>query len=108
VVAEDETGEPLSVGRKTRAEPPAIRRALQIRDGHCRFPGCTSTRVDAHHIIHWADGGETSMDNLMLVCRHHHRLLHEGGFSCERLSDGRFVFRDPRGRQLPACGRRAL
>ncbi len=57
-------GEPLSVGRKTRTIPPAIRRALKRRDGGCRFPGCTCTRfVDAHHIRHWADGGETSMDD---------------------------------------------
>lgn len=108
VVAEDDEGEPLSIGRRTRAIPPAIRRALQIRDGHCRFPGCTSTRVDAHHIVHWADGGETSLENLVLECRHHHRLLHEGGFSCERLPDGSLVFRDALGQELPASGRLAL
>lgn len=108
VVTEDDEGEPLSIGRRTRAIPPAIRRALQIRDGICRFPGCTSTRVDAHHIVHWADGGETSLENLVLQCRHHHRLLHEGGFSCERLADGRLVFRDPLGQELPASGRLAL
>ncbi len=108
VVAEDDDGEPLAIGRRTRAIPPAIRRALQIRDGHCRFPGCTSTRVDAHHIVHWADGGETSLDNLVLQCRHHHRLLHEGGFSCERLPGGRLVFRDSRGQELPVSGRLAL
>ncbi|MGH6628122.1 MAG: DUF222 domain-containing protein, partial [Burkholderiales bacterium] len=79
------TGEPLSVGRKTRTVPPAIRRALQRRDGGCRFPGCTCTRfVDAHHIHHWADGGETDIDNLVLLCRHHHRLVHEGGFGLSR------------------------
>jgi len=68
-------GEPLSVGRKTRTIPPAIRRALRRRDGGCRFPGCSATRfVDAHHVHHWADGGETCMDNLVLLCRRHHRL----------------------------------
>lgn len=102
VLTEGAAGEPLSIGRKTRAIPPAIRRALQIRDRHCRFPGCTNARVDAHHLVHWADGGETSLDNLLLLCRHHHRLLHEGGFSCERFSDGKIVFRDPRGRELTA------
>lgn len=102
VLTGNEKGEPLSVGRKTRVIPPAIRRALQVRDGHCRFPGCTNTRVDAHHIVHWADGGETRLDNLLLLCRHHHRLLHEGGFTCERLPGGRIVFRGPRGREIRA------
>ncbi|MGH6820789.1 MAG: DUF222 domain-containing protein, partial [Methylocella sp.] len=70
--------EALSVGRKTRTVPPAIRRALQRRDGGCRFPGCTCSRfVDAHHIHHWADGGATHINNLVLLCRHHHRLVHE-------------------------------
>jgi hypothetical protein len=73
--------EPLSVGRKTRIVPPSLRRALQRRDRGCRFPGCSCTRfVDAHHIHHWADGGETHINNLVLLCRHHHRLVHEGGF----------------------------
>jgi hypothetical protein len=73
----------LLVGRKTRAVPPAIRRALRLRDRGCRFPGCTHTRfVDAHHIRHWADGGETKLSNLVELCGRHHRLLHEGGFSC--------------------------
>ena len=66
-------------GRKTRTIPPAIRRALNSRDGGCRFPGCTHQRyVDAHHIEHWADGGETKLSNLVTLCRLHHRLVHEG------------------------------
>jgi len=78
-------GEPLAIGRKTRVISPAMRRALKRRDGGCCFPGCTNTRfVDAHHIEHWADGGATRLDNLVLLCRHHHRLIHEGGFSIER------------------------
>lgn len=96
-VDEDEGGEPLSVGRKIRSIPPAIRRALTLRDGGCRFPGCTHDRfVDGHHIKHWANGGETSLENLVLLCRHHHHLVHEGGFSCEKSRDGEIVFRDPR------------
>lgn len=72
-------GEPLSVGRKTRTVPPGIRRALRTRDRRCRFPGCTETRfVDAHHIRHWAHGGDTSLDNLVQLCRFHHRFVHEG------------------------------
>ncbi|MGD9021523.1 MAG: DUF222 domain-containing protein [Lysobacterales bacterium] len=98
-----QNGEPINIGRKSRAIPPATRRALQRRDQGCRFPGCTCTRfVDAHHIKHWADGGETSLDNLVLLCRHHHRAVHEGGFSVHALADGRICFIDPKGRRLPA------
>lgn len=80
-ILENAEGEPLNVGRKTRVIPPALRRALKRRDGGCRFPGCTHTRfVDGHHILHWADGGETRLDNLVSLCRQHHRLLHEGGY----------------------------
>jgi hypothetical protein len=94
-------GQPLSVGRKSRTIPPAIRRALQRRDGGCRFPGCTATRfVDAHHIHHWADGGETSMNNLVLLCSRHHHLVHEGGFGLEKV-DGAFRFINPQGLVIP-------
>jgi len=102
-------GEPLSVGRKTRTIPPAIRRALKRRDGGCRFPGCSATRfVDAHHIHHWADGGETRLDNLVLLCRRHHRLLHEGGYSIDSRPTGEIRFSRPDGRVLaPGQGRRS-
>jgi hypothetical protein len=99
---EDAEGIPLSVGRQTRSIPPWLRRALQARDGGCRFPGCTHTRfVDGHHIRHWADGGETSLDNLVLLCRYHHRLVHEGGFACERTVTGEVIFRSPDDERLP-------
>lgn len=99
---EDENGEPFSIGRRSRSIPPALRRALRIRDGGCRFPGCTHTRfVDGHHIVHWADNGETRLDNLILLCRHHHHLVHEGGFTCEKSKDGEIYFRDQRQRPLP-------
>lgn len=95
--AENESGEPLAIGRRSRSIPPAIRRALRLRDGGCRFPGCTNTRfVDGHHIVHWADNGETSLDNLILLCRHHHHLVHEGGFTCEKAYDGEVCFKDQR------------
>jgi hypothetical protein len=95
---EDEDG---SVGRRTRSIPPAIRRALQRRDRGCRFPGCTAhCFVDAHHITHWADGGETKMDNLVLLCRHHHRLVHEGGYAVRMTAHGP-EFADPTGRTIP-------
>ncbi|MEM6584045.1 MAG: DUF222 domain-containing protein, partial [Pseudomonadota bacterium] len=81
-VLEDDKGNVLNVGRKTRTVPDRIRRALEERDKTCRFPGCCESRyVDAHHVQHWADGGETSLDNLVTLCRHHHRLLHSGAFS---------------------------
>jgi len=99
---DSEEGEPLSVGRKTRSIPPAIRRALKRRDGGCRFPGCSCNRfVDAHHIQHWADGGETSMDNLLLLCRRHHRLVHEEGFGLKRNADGAIQFTLPDGKLIP-------
>ncbi|UJA19700.1 DUF222 domain-containing protein [Thermoleophilia bacterium SCSIO 60948] len=102
-VAQIERGERvLSVGRRTRVVPPQIRRALAGRDPACRFPGCSSRRgLDAHHVRHWQDGGETALDNLVLVCRRHHRALHEGGCSVEQRTDGDgFVFRDPHDRLL--------
>jgi hypothetical protein len=101
---EDDDGNALNVGRKTRSIPPAIRRALQRRDGGCRFPGCTCSRfVDAHHIRHWADGGETSMHNLVLLCRRHHRLVHEGGFSIRQTASGEMIFSDPQGQAIPTA-----
>lgn len=94
----------LNVGRKSRTVPPSIRRALQHRDKGCRFPGCSCKRfVDAHHIHHWADGGETSMQNLVLLCRHHHRLVHEGGFSLRVLPGGGFEFTNPDGNRVAAA-----
>ena len=100
-ITECEHGEPLSIGRRSRTIPPAIRRMLRARDGGCRFPGCTSHRfVDGHHIVHWADGGETSVDNLVSLCRHHHILVHEGGFDCKRSKDGEIYFIDRRERRI--------
>ncbi len=99
---EDPKGEPLSIGRKSRSIPPAIRRALRRRDQGCRFPGCSCTRfVDAHHIKHWVDGGETSMNNLVLLCRSHHRLVHEAGYGIELTADKGAVFRLPDGKLIP-------
>jgi hypothetical protein len=97
-VLEDANGNVLNVGRKTRAIPPSIRRALQIRDQGCRFPGCCESRyVDAHHVQHWCDGGETRLDNLVLLCRHHHRLLHQEGYEIVKHGEQRFEFLTPRG-----------
>ena len=91
-------GEPLGVGRRTRAIPPAVRRALHNRDRGCRFPGCPAThRLHGHHVQHWANGGETALDNLVLLCPAHHRLVHEGGFEVRRLDDGAIRFSAPNG-----------
>ncbi len=94
-------GQPLDVGRKTRSIPPAIRRALGVRDRTCRFPGCDHHRwLDAHHIEHWLHGGETKLGNLVLICPTHHRLLHEGGFTVSLGDQGQAMFRNPEGRAL--------
>jgi hypothetical protein len=106
-IVENERGEVLNVGRRTRSIPPAIRRALDARDHGCRFPGCTHTRyVDAHHVKHWAHGGETKASNLVQLCRFHHRKVHEGGVVVQALDDGafRFVRRDGRAFDSPAPG----
>jgi Domain of unknown function (DUF222)/HNH endonuclease len=94
----------LDVGRKTRAIPASIRRALDARsEGRCQFPGCENRRwVDAHHIVHWARGGQTKIDNLVLLCSRHHRLVHEGGFGVARAADDSLAFRRPDGRTVPA------
>ncbi len=103
VMTHDEAGSVLDVGRKRRTVPPAIRRALDHRDGGCRFPGCGVTYTDAHHIRHWAEGGETKLGNLILVCAMHHRALHEGGFSVELdHRTGGPQFRRPDGGRLEA------
>jgi Domain of unknown function (DUF222)/HNH endonuclease len=91
--------EPLDVGRRTPVVPPAMRRAVAVRDRGCRFPGCDRPQgwCDAHHVVHWADGGPTALQNLVLLCRRHHRMVHaRRGFSL-RLEDGRPVFRGPFG-----------
>jgi hypothetical protein len=107
-VLENEHGEPLDVGRKTRSIPPAIRRALRTRDAGCRFPGCTHQRyVDAHHIEHWADGGETKLSNLVTLCRLHHRLVHEGQIRIETPPQGGWRFVRPDGRHYEVIRRTA-
>jgi hypothetical protein len=93
-------GEVLDVGRSTRTVSKALRRALQARDGGCAMPGCTEDRawrLHAHHVWHWADGGPTCLDNLVLVCKAHHHAIHHDSFSVTLAAGGRFVFRNPDG-----------
>ena len=81
---------PIDVGRATRSIPPALGRALRVRDGGCRFPGCDAP-IDwthGHHLHHWTAGGETKLANLYLLCAYHHRLVHEGGWRLVREDDG--------------------
>ena len=87
--------EPLDVGRRTPVVPPSMRRAVVLRDRRCRFPGCDRrhTWCDAHHVVHWADGGATAAHNLVLLCRRHHRMVHEGGKFLLEMDDGHPVFR---------------
>ena len=94
--------EPLDVGRKTQVVPPGMKRALVARDKGCRFPGCDRPPpwCDAHHVIHWADGGPTAISNLTLLCRRHHRLVHRpSGFGLKMI-EGRPVFSRPDGSVL--------
>jgi len=103
-LVEDEHGNPLNVGRKTRSIPGAIKRALLARDGHrCRFPGCTNAvYLEGHHIEHWAEGGETSLENLVITCSFHHRFLHEYEYTVQLDADGTPIFRNEHGRVVPA------
>ena len=105
-ITEDDSGHPLNVSRKTRSIPPAIRRALRSRDHGCAFPGCTHTRfLDGHHVRHWADGGETKLSNLVLLCRFHHRLVHEGVVKVQILDDGALQFGNAQGKPFkPSVG----
>jgi hypothetical protein len=107
-IVEDDRGTPLDVGRKQRTVSTPLKRALWARDRGCSFPGCHKTRyVDAHHIHHWADGGDTSLENLTLLCTHHHTLLHEGGFTIHRDSTGGIFYRRLDGRVIPRSGYRS-
>ena len=97
----DDTGRPLDVGRKHRVVSGALKKAVFARDRTCTFPGCHHTRyLDAHHVQHWADGGETNLENLLLLCTAHHTLVHEGGFSIRRYRDARWYFVRPDGRPV--------
>ena len=96
----------LNLSRKHRLVQPALRRALEARDRGCRFPGCSHERwLDAHHVVHWADGGETSLGNTLLLCSSHHRLLHEGGFAIRADANGEWQFQNAKGmREIPGGG----
>ena len=96
----------IDVGRSKRVISGAARKALAARDGHCRWPGCErpASWCDGHHLVHWIHGGVTDLDNLVLLCRRHHRMVHEGGWQLIKTDDGRVmpvapptIFDRPRG-----------
>jgi hypothetical protein len=97
----DAAGNVVEVGARTRTIPPALRRALQHRDQGCRFPGCGVRVTQGHHLRHWAQGGPTTLSNLALLCRRHHRAVHEEGYQVERRSDGGLRFSRPDGGEVP-------
>jgi hypothetical protein len=101
LMCQDAEGRVIEVGARTRTIPPAIRRALQHRDKGCRFPGCGVRFGQGHHIRHWAHGGPTTLSNLTMLCRRHHRAVHEQGFLVERQPDGELQFKRPNGVAIP-------
>jgi hypothetical protein len=108
-VLEDENGKVLNIGRRARTVPASLRRALDVRDKTCRFPGCSESRtVESHHIEHWADGGETSLDNMAKMCKSHHTQLHRGCFDVrveppvDDQGEAQLVFTTSSGRRIEA------
>jgi hypothetical protein len=101
VMRHDDHGHLLEIGARTRTIPPALRRALHHRDRSCRFPGCGVRFGQGHHLRHWAQGGPTTLSNLALLCRRHHRAVHEEGYQVARGPDGALRVRRPDGRPLP-------
>jgi hypothetical protein len=101
VMRHDDEGRVVEIGARTRTIPPALRRALHHRDRGCRFPGCGVSNGQGHHLHHWAHGGPTTLSNLALLCRRHHRAVHEEGYEVVRGPDGALRFKRPDGRPLP-------
>jgi Domain of unknown function (DUF222)/HNH endonuclease len=82
----------IDVGRSKRVIDGGLRKVLKVRDGHCRWPGCERPACwcDGHHLVHWIDGGETNLENCVLLCKRHHRMVHEGGWQLLKV-DGEVV-----------------
>ncbi|MDQ6840139.1 MAG: HNH endonuclease [Actinomycetota bacterium] len=105
-ILEDQFGHVLDVGRRTRRVNRALRRALTRRDGGCQYPGCTTRRIQAHHVEHWIDGGPTSMANLISLCSRHHHRHHEGAFRIDPAPGGGWSFTRADGRPIPSAATR--
>jgi hypothetical protein len=101
-------GEVTGAGRRMRTVNPQLRRALEARDRGCRFPGCGARFTEAHHVVHWQDGGETTLENCLLLCRLHHRAVHEGGVTVCLDVNAQAVFFTPKGKALAAAPPRRL
>ena len=82
----------IDVGRSRRGVGGGLRKAMTVRDRHCQWPGCErpASMCDGHHLVHWVDGGENNLDNCILLCKRHHRMVHEGGWQMIRV-DGRIM-----------------
>jgi hypothetical protein len=108
VAVVERDGVPVDVGRSRRIVSGRLRRALQVRDRHCRFPGCgvPASRTHGHHVRHWADGGRTDLDNLLSLCGFHHRRLHDGDYTVVRVPESRGAIRfvSARGRPIGDFG----
>ncbi|MCW2742474.1 MAG: endonuclease, partial [Blastococcus sp.] len=102
-------GQPLEEGRTKRVYPPHLRRAVEARDHHCVFAGCDAPSYwcDVHHLLHWAHGGDTDLDNAALLCERHHSKVHSG-FTVQRHPDGRWRTRRPDGTEILLAERLAL
>jgi len=101
-ISKDKSGDLVNVGRKQRVVSPPMKRALVGRDKCCRYPGCSHDKwLDAHHVMHWVDGGETSLSNTLLLCSKHHRLLHEGGYTIRKNFEGNWTFRNRNEKVIP-------
>ncbi|HEX9123423.1 MAG TPA: phosphonate C-P lyase system protein PhnH, partial [Actinomycetota bacterium] len=111
-VVEDRAGDPIAIGRASRDPSAFMMRQLRYRDGECRFPGCGARAfTQAHHITWWSRGGRTDLDNLVLICTFHHKLVHEYGWSLRREQDGTVRWFQPDGTRVragPAPPRRAI
>ena len=104
VVVEDRDGNPLYMGRRSRLVRGKLRRAVHARDTCCRFPGCNRrARAETHHADDWSLGGLTNIDKVVLLCRFHHHMVHEGGWQVVASPTEGFVFRSPNGRCLDAA-----
>jgi hypothetical protein len=101
-------GQVRGTGRRRRTVSPQLRRALEARDRGCRFPGCGARFTEAHHVVHWQDGGDTTLDNSLLLCRRHHRAVHEGRVTVCLDADGQAVFFTPKGKALAGAPPRKL
>ena len=102
-VIEDRSGNVLGLGRMSREPSAWMIRQVRYRDRECRFPGCGARRfTEAHHVLWWRHGGRTDLDNLMLICSFHHRLVHEHGWSITREADGTIRWFRPDGTRYRA------